>query len=106
MEMGAGVGRKGSGRKLIWKPFPRLYIGRQSGGKSGRTGPYAGWSDRPPGHSGELAKLAFRIPVRRVCRKGPVGRRAVRRQVRFSPGRPPRHLKELEKLGKGHQADM
>jgi hypothetical protein len=106
MEMGVGVGRKGSGRKLIWKPSPQFYIGRQSGGKSGGTGPYAEQSGGPPGHSGELAELAFRIPVRWVHRNGPVGRRAVRRQVRFSPGRPPRHLKELEKLGKGHQADM
>jgi hypothetical protein len=59
MEMGAGVGRKGSGRKLLRKPSPRIYIGRQSGGKSGGTGPYAGWSGGPPGHSGELAELVF-----------------------------------------------
>jgi hypothetical protein len=59
MEMGAGEGRKGSGGKLIWKPSPRFYIGRQSGGKSGRTGPYAGWSGGLPGHSSELAELVF-----------------------------------------------
>jgi hypothetical protein len=59
MEMGASVGRKGSGRKLIWKPSPRIYIGRQSGDKSGGTGPYAGRSGGPLGHSGELAELVF-----------------------------------------------
>jgi hypothetical protein len=47
MELGAGVGREGSGRKLLRKPSPRNYIGRQSGGKSGRTGPYTGRSGGP-----------------------------------------------------------
>jgi hypothetical protein len=59
MEMGAGVGRKGSGGKLIWNPSPQFYIGRQSGGKSSGTGPYAGRSSGPPGHSGELAELVY-----------------------------------------------
>jgi hypothetical protein len=39
MELGAGVGREESGRKLPREPSPRIYIGRQSGGKSGGTGP-------------------------------------------------------------------
>jgi hypothetical protein len=28
MELGAGMGREGSGRKLLRKPSPRIYIGR------------------------------------------------------------------------------
>jgi hypothetical protein len=59
MELGAGVGREGSERKLLRKPSPRIYIGRQSGGKSGGTGPYAGRSGGPSGHSGEIAELVY-----------------------------------------------
>jgi hypothetical protein len=59
MELGTGVGREGSGRKLLRKPSPRIYIGRQSGGKSGETGPYARRSSGPPGHSGEHTELVF-----------------------------------------------
>jgi hypothetical protein len=51
MELGAGVGREGSGRKLHRNPSPRIYIGRQSGGKSGGTGPCTG-------RSGGLARWA------------------------------------------------
>jgi hypothetical protein len=59
MELGAGVGREGSGTKLPRKPSPQIYIGRQSGDKSGGTGPYAGRSGGPPSHFGELAELVF-----------------------------------------------
>jgi hypothetical protein len=59
MELGAGVEREGSGGKLLRKPSPRIYIGHQSGGKSGGTGPFAGRSSGPPGHSGELAELVY-----------------------------------------------
>jgi hypothetical protein len=59
MELGADVGREESGENCLGSPPHEIYIGRQSGGKSGGTGPFAGRSGGPPGHSGELAELVF-----------------------------------------------
>jgi hypothetical protein len=56
-------GRAWGGRKVgencPGNPSHEFYIGRQSGGKSGGTGPFAGRSGGPLGHSGKLAELVF-----------------------------------------------